>query len=389
MRTRPEPLTKSNLEIITDQEKTYRPRGFLSFFHLDTTLTLLIVLLAGFGLLILYSASNQNLDYVKSQGLKILLGFILMVGIALLPPSLIKKATPLLFIVGLIMLVLVFFGGHEIKGAKRWLNVYFFKFQPSEIMKLATPLMLAYFLDKFNLPRGLLSLILSLLIIAFPFTLVLIQPDLGTALVIAYSGIALLFLAGLYWRYIIITLLILAVSLPTFWALGMKDYQKDRVITLIHPESDPLGKGYQIIQSKIAIGSGGTYGKGWQNSTQASLQFLPESTTDFIFAITAEEFGLMGSGLLILTYLLIIYRSLFITLRARDHFFRLMGGTICLYFFFNIFVNIGMVSGILPIVGIPLPFISYGGTSIVTLFISFGIMMNIHFNPLPKKQRIY
>lgn len=370
------------------EDEEVRPSGFLSIFSLDTTLTLLILLLCAVGLAILFSASNFNADYVMSQGKKIVVGFILMTFVAMMPPDLLKRLTPIIFIGGVILLLLIFVIGLEIKGARRWINFYIFKFQPSEIMKLATPLMVAYFLDRFNLPRSFTSLVAALTLIAIPFMLVLIQPDLGTALIIAYSGVAVLFLGGLYWRYIIITALILAVSLPAFWAFGMKPYQKDRVITLINPESDPLGKGYQIIQSKIAIGSGGTYGKGWQNSTQASLQFLPESTTDFIFAITAEEFGLMGSGLLLLTYLLIIYRSIFITLKARDDFYRLIGGTICLYFFFNIFVNIGMVSGILPIVGIPLPFISYGGTSIVTLFVSFGILMNIYSNPLPKRKRI-
>ena len=218
--------------------------------------------------------------------------------------------------------------------------------------------------------------------------MIFMQPDLGTAVLILFSGVIVLFLGGLQWRYIFIAIMGVAIAIPSMWFFGMKEYQKDRVETFLNPELDPLGNGYQIIQSKIAIGSGGLYGKGWENSTQVSLQFLPEATTDFIYAIIGEEFGFIGSVLLLIGYLLIIWRGLYISLNAQDSFFQLVGGSICLVFFFYIFVNIGMVSGILPVVGVPLPFVSYGGTSIMTLFISFGILMNIYSHPASIKKRI-
>lgn len=370
-------------------EEEVKPRGLLALLHLDTVLTLLLAALCLFSLIILYSASNQDIHYVTSQAIKMGIGFVAMVIIAFIPPTLIKRATPLLYIIGIVALLLLFVIGVEVKGAVRWLDLKVFRFQPSEVAKLATPMMIAYYLDRSPLPPTLFRSIVTLLILFIPFSLVFMQPDLGTAIVIVYSAAAALFLAGFFWRYILIIIAILAISLPLYWHYGMKPYQKDRVVTFLNPESDPLGKGYQIIQSKTAIGSGGLYGKGWQNSTQASLKFLPESTTDFIYAITAEEFGLMGTSLLLGIYLLIIIRSFYIASRGRDNYFRLIGGTICLSLFFYIFVNAGMVSGLLPIVGIPLPFISYGGTSIVTLFISFGILMNIYSHQKPNIKRIF
>ncbi len=370
-------------------EEEVKPRGLLALLHLDTVLTLLLAALCLFSLIILYSASNQDIHYVTSQAIKMGIGFVAMVIIAFIPPTLIKRATPLLYIIGIVALLLLFVIGVEVKGAVRWLDLKVFRFQPSEVAKLATPMMIAYYLDRSPLPPTLFRSIVTLLILLIPFSLVFMQPDLGTAIVIVYSAAAALFLAGFFWRYILIIIAILAISLPLYWHYGMKPYQKDRVVTFLNPESDPLGKGYQIIQSKTAIGSGGLYGKGWQNSTQASLKFLPESTTDFIYAITAEEFGLMGTSLLLGIYLLIIIRSFYIASRGRDNYFRLIGGTICLSLFFYIFVNAGMVSGLLPIVGIPLPFISYGGTSIVTLFISFGILMNIYSHQKPNIKRIF
>ncbi len=376
-----------NYEDIYHTEEV-KPTGILAFFHLDTVLTFLIALLSLFSLTVLYSASNQDIGYVTSQAIKIGIGFMAMIFIAFIPPERIKQFTPIFYTFGLILLLVVFLYGVSAKGASRWIDLGFFRFQPSEIMKLAVPMMIAFYLHRHPLPPSFVSILVALFLIAVPFGLIFLQPDLGTALVIAFSGIAVLFLAGLYWRYIIATLLILAVAIPLFWNFGLKPYQKDRVITFINPESDPLGKGYQIIQSKIAIGSGGIYGKGWKNSTQVSLQFLPEATTDFIYAIIGEEFGLVGTSLLLICYLLIIWRGLYISMRGRDSYFQLIGGAICMYFFFYVFVNAGMVSGILPIVGIPLPFVSYGGTSIVTLFISFGILMNIYANPASIKKRI-
>ncbi len=365
-----------------------KPKGLLSFFHLDTVLTFLIFLLTLFSILVLYSASNQNAEYVTSQVFKIIGGFVIMIVIAFIPPERIKQLTPLFYIVAILLLTAVIFIGVEANGAHRWIDLKILRFQPSEIAKLAVPMMVAYYLHKTNLPPTFWNIIGSLFLIGVPFSLIFMQPDLGTALIVLFAGIAVLFLAGIQWRYIVIAAIAVAITIPTAWFFGLKEYQKDRVITFLNPEMDPLGKGYQIIQSKIAIGSGGIYGKGWQNSTQVSLQFLPEATTDFIYAIIGEEFGLVGTSLLIICYLLIIWRGLYIAFHARDSYFQLVGGSVCLVFFFYVFVNTGMVSGILPVVGVPLPFISYGGTAIITLFVSFGILMNIYSHPAPITKRI-
>lgn len=368
--------------------ETVKPKGLLAFFHLDTVLVFLIFMLTLFSLLVLYSASNHNMAYLMSQALKIAGGFVLMIIIAFIPPERIKQFTPLFYLFSLLLLLAVIFVGVETNGAHRWIDLKIIRFQPSELAKLAVPMMLAYYLHKTNIPPTFMNVIGSLFIIGIPFLMIFMQPDLGTAIIILFSGVVLLFLGGIQWRYIISAIIIVAVAIPSMWFFGMKEYQKDRVITFLNPELDPLGKGYQIIQSKIAIGSGGIYGKGWQNSTQVSLKFLPEATTDFIYAIIGEEFGLIGTSLLIICYLLIIWRGLYIAINARDSYFQLVGGAICLVFFFYVFVNTGMVSGILPVVGVPLPFVSYGGTAIVTLFISFGILMNIYSHPASIKKRI-
>lgn len=368
--------------------ETVKPKGLLAFFHLDTVLVFLIFMLTLFSLLVLYSASNHNMAYLMSQALKIAGGFVLMIIIAFIPPERIKQFTPLFYLFSLLLLLAVIFVGVETNGAHRWIDLKIIRFQPSELAKLAVPMMLAYYLHKTNIPPTFMNVVGSLFIIGIPFLMIFMQPDLGTAIIILFSGVVLLFLGGIQWRYIISAIIIIAVAIPSMWFFGMKEYQKDRVITFLNPELDPLGKGYQIIQSKIAIGSGGIYGKGWQNSTQVSLKFLPEATTDFIYAIIGEEFGLIGTSLLIICYLLIIWRGLYIAINARDSYFQLVGGAICLVFFFYVFVNTGMVSGILPVVGVPLPFVSYGGTAIVTLFISFGILMNIYSHPASIKKRI-
>ena len=368
--------------------ETVKPKGLLAFFHLDTVLVFLIFMLTLFSLLVLYSASNHNMAYLMSQALKIAGGFVLMIIIAFIPPERIKQFTPLFYLFSLLLLLAVIFVGVETNGAHRWIDLKIIRFQPSELAKLAVPMMLAYYLHKTNIPPTFMNVVGSLFIIDIPFLMIFMQPDLGTAIIILFSGVVLLFLGGIQWRYIISAIIIVAVAIPSMWFFGMKEYQKDRVITFLNPELDPLGKGYQIIQSKIAIGSGGIYGKGWQNSTQVSLKFLPEATTDFIYAIIGEEFGLIGTSLLIICYLLIIWRGLYIAINARDSYFQLVGGAICLVFFFYVFVNTGMVSGILPVVGVPLPFVSYGGTAIVTLFISFGILMNIYSHPASIKKRI-
>ena len=365
-----------------------KPKGLLAFFHLDTVLTFLISMLALFSIVVLWSASNHNTAYITSQALKIIAGFIIMVIIAFIPPERLKKLTPIIYIMALLLLLAVIFIGIEANGAYRWIDLKLFRFQPSEIAKLAVPMMVAYYLHKSKIPPTFFNVIGSLLLIALPVCLIFLQPDLGTAIIVLFSGVIVLFLGGLQWRYILIALGGISVAIPSLWFFGMKGYQKDRVETFLNPELDPLGKGYQIIQSKIAIGSGGIYGKGWENSTQVSLQFLPEATTDFIYAIIGEEFGLIGSVLLLICYLMIIWRGLYISYHARDSFYQLVGGSVCLVFFFYVFVNTGMVSGALPVVGVPLPFISYGGTSIMTLFISFGILMNIYSHPASITKRI-
>lgn len=365
-----------------------KPKGLLAFFHLDTVLTFLISMLALFSIAVLWSASNHDTAYITSQALKIIAGFVMMVIIAFIPPERLKQLTPIIYVAALLLLLAVIFIGIEANGAYRWIDLKLFRFQPSEIAKLAVPMMVAYYLHKTKIPPTFLNVIGSLLLIALPVALIFLQPDLGTAIIVLFSGIIVLFLGGLQWRYILIAFGIIAIAIPSLWFFGMKEYQKDRVETFLNPELDPLGKGYQIIQSKIAIGSGGIYGKGWENSTQVSLQFLPEATTDFIYAIIGEEFGLIGSVLLLICYLMIIWRGLYISYYARDSFYQLVGGAVCLVFFFYVFVNTGMVSGVLPVVGVPLPFISYGGTSIMTLFISFGILMNIYSHPASITKRI-
>lgn len=366
-----------------------KPKGLLAFFHLDTTLFILLLSVCACGLTILYSASGGSLAVVQAQAIRMGLGIILMIILAFTPPHIIKSLTPYFFAVSIISLALIYVIGIEVNGSHRWLDLKVVRFQPSELMKLAAPMMVAYFLSNRTLPPSFFSIITALIITIMPFVLVLYQPDLGTALLILFACITAIFFSGLKWRYIIITLILVAFALPIVWEFGLQGYQKGRILTLLNPESDPLGKGYQIIQSKIAIGSGGMYGKGWLNSTQASLKFLPESSTDFIYAITAEEFGFVGIAFLLCLYLLIILRSFYLVNRSKTPFNKLIGGAITACFFFYIFVNAGMVSGLLPIVGVPLPFISYGGTSIVTLFLSFGIIMSIYAHPEPSKEKEY
>ena len=275
------------------------------------------------------------------------------------------------------MLIAVLVIGEVGKGAQRWLDLGLFRFQPSEIMKLAVPMMVAWFLSEHGLPPSGRRLLMATFILLVPTLLVAKQPDLGTALLIASSGLFVLLLAGLRWRVVFGIVVILAAAAPVVWNYLLHDYQRRRVLTFLNPENDPLGAGYHIIQSTIAIGSGGAYGKGWLNGTQSHLDFLPERSTDFIFAVFSEEFGFLGALLLLALYLMIIGRGLYIAFQAQDTYSRLLAGSITLTFFVYLFVNIGMVSGILPVVGVPLPLISYGGTSMVTLMAGFGMLMAI------------
>lgn len=346
--------------------------------HIDLPLLFALLLLAAIGLFTLYSASEQNSDLIIKQLIRLFVAFGIMFLVAQLTPDTIEHWSPWLYGLGLVLLIAVLILGEIGKGAQRWLNLGFFTFQPSEIMKLAVPMLIAWYFAETTLPPRLTRIFVALLILLVPTLLVAKQPDLGTALMLTASGIFVLFLAGLRWRTIIISFILF---LPMTWALwhyGMHDYQRRRVLTFLDPETDPLGAGYHIIQSTIAIGSGGLYGKGWLNGTQSHLDFLPERHTDFIFAVFSEEFGLIGVLFLFGVYAMIVARGLFIAVQAQDTFSRLLAGSITLTFFIYVFVNVGMVSGLLPVVGIPLPLVSYGGTSMVTLLAGFGILMSIH-----------
>ncbi|MGZ8193458.1 MAG: rod shape-determining protein RodA, partial [Methylobacter sp.] len=300
-----------------------------------------------------------------------------MTVLAHVDPHQFKRYSMMLFNIGILLLIAVLVMGQIGKGAQRWLDIGFFRFQPSEMIKITTPMMIAWYLAEHPLPPKSKQLFIATLLIVIPTLLIAKQPDLGTALLVASSGAGVLFFAGLSWRFILAIVATLSALTPVIWHF-MRGYQRDRVLTFLNPEADPLGRGYHIIQSKIAIGSGGIYGKGWLGSTQSELDFLPESSTDFIFAVFAEEFGLFGCLGLLSLYLLIIGRCLYIAAQAQDTYSRLLAGSLAFTFFVYVFFNIGMVIGILPVVGVPLPLISYGGTSIVTLLAGFGILMSIH-----------
>lgn len=354
-----------------------KAHGLLAGLHLDLPLLTGVILLCGFGLVVLFSASNQDLGQIQRQLVRLGLAFGFMITLAQIRPDTLRRWSPWLFAAALLMLAAVLAVGAIGKGAQRWLDLGLFRFQPSELMKIAMPMMIAGFLAEKRLPPSWQRLGTAGLMIAVPVVMIARQPDLGTSLLVASAGIFVLFLAGLSWRFIGGMLLTAIPSAWVLWRWGMHDYQRDRVITFLNPESDPLGTGYHIIQSKIAIGSGGLYGKGWLNGTQSHLAFLPERTTDFIFAVLSEEFGFAGVALLIVLYLFIILRGLYIAANAQDTYGRLLGGALTLVFFVYLFVNTGMVSGILPVVGVPLPLISYGGTSLVTIMAGFGILMSI------------
>ena len=354
----------------------------VSFFyklHIDPILLFLLILLCALGLGILYSASGQNIEYVEKQLIRLSLAFLVMFVFAQLDPIVFKRWSPWLYLIGLLALFGVLFFGVGAKGAQRWLQLPGLpRFQPSEFMKLVVPMAVAWYLANRYLPPSLKVVCITLGIIFIPVVLILKQPDLGTSLLIAAAGIFVLLFAGLSWRLIAGFSALLAALAPILWLFVMHDYQRQRVLTFLNPESDPLGSGWNIIQSKTAIGSGGLWGKGWLNGTQSQLDFLPESHTDFIIAVCAEEFGFVGVAGLLLVYLLIILRGLYIAVKAQDSYSRILSGSLILTFFIYIFVNIGMVSGILPVVGVPLPLVSYGGTSAVTLMAAFGVLMSVH-----------
>lgn len=349
--------------------------------HLDLPLLLLLMILSGLGLVVLYSASGQQLASVLRQGRYLLLAFGVMLVAAQIDPQRYLRWAPWLYLAGLLLLVAVAVAGVDAKGAQRWLSIGGFRFQPSEIMKLCMPLMVAWYLSDRILPPRFPLVLGSLGIVVVPSALILLQPDLGTALLIAASGLFVLFLAGIGWRYIVGALVLAILSAWPAWVYVLKDYQRQRILTLLNPESDQLGAGWNIIQSKTAIGSGGWEGKGWLQGTQSQLDFLPEGHTDFIIAVLAEEFGLRGVLVLLGLYSLVLIRGFWIAANARSGFGRLVAGSLTLTFFVYIFVNMGMVSGLLPVVGVPLPLVSAGGTSLVTLMAGFGILMAVATEP--------
>lgn len=344
--------------------------------HIDLPLLGLLLALVAMGMLILYSASNQNLSMVFRQSIRLVFALGIMMIFAIIPPHKYKTWTPWIYGVGLVLLIAVMLMGKIGKGAQRWLDLGLFRFQPSEIMKLAIPMMAAWYFDRKPFPIDLKSLLIAALMIFIPAVLIAKQPDLGTAIMVVASGLCVIFLAGIGMRIILSIAIVIGAAAPLLWHV-MHDYQKQRIYTLLNPEQDPLGSGYHIIQSKIAIGSGGAFGKGWLEGSQSHLNFLPEHATDFIFAVSGEEFGFAGSCILIALVILISLRGLHIARHAQTSFTRLLAASLAMTFFLSGFVNMGMVMGILPVVGVPLPLVSYGGTAMVTFLTSFGILMSI------------
>ena len=330
-----------------------------------------------FGLFVLYSAAGDNTALWLNQLARIGIGFTLMIVLAQVPDHFLRMLAPAAYAVGLVLLVVVAVVGDIGKGAQRWLDLGVVRFQPSEILKLAVPMMCAWYLYQRPLPPSLRDVAVVMLVIVLPVGLIAEQPDLGTALLVAAAGIIVLVLAGLPWTYVLGGAAVLGAAVPVIWHF-MHDYQRQRVLTLLDPESDALGAGYHIIQSQIAIGSGGVFGKGWMNGSQAQLEFLPERSTDFIYAVIGEELGLLGLIALLIGYLFIVSRGTYMAIQCRDAFARLLAGSIALTFFVYACVNAGMVMGLLPVVGVPLPLVSYGGTSFVTLMAGFGILMSLH-----------
>jgi rod shape determining protein RodA len=349
----------------------------LSALRMDGPLVAALGLTAAYGLVVLYSASAENLPMVVRTAMRIVLGTAVMLALARVSPNFLRRISPWLYSIGVVLVLAVAVAGHSRLGAQRWLNLGIIRFQPSELMKLAVPMMCAWYLHERSLPPRWPNLLLLALIILVPAGLVAKEPDLGTAALIAAAGATVVFLAGLRVR-VIVGMVLLAIAAAWFGLRFMHGYQRQRLLTFLNPQSDPLGAGYHIIQSQIAIGSGGVFGKGWMNGSQAQLDFLPERTTDFIFAVIGEEFGLLGLAVLLLLYAFIIGRSLYLAVQTPDTFSRLLAGSVALTFFVYVFINAGMVTGLLPVVGVPLPLVSYGGSSVVTVLAGFGILMSLH-----------
>jgi rod shape determining protein RodA len=345
---------------------------------LDGPLTGILAIILCIGVLVVYSASGQNIRMVEHHLANTAIAVAALLALArLATPQYLRLFAPIAYVIGVLLLVVVAVTGHIGKGAQRWLDVGFMRFQPSEIMKLAVPMMCAWYMHDRPLPPTFKDLLVMAIMIGIPTAMIVVQPDLGTALLIAASGLIVMLLAGLQVQIILISIPLLGGAAWAGWHF-IHEYQRQRVLMFLNPENDPLGAGYHIIQSQIAIGSGGVFGKGYMNGSQAQLEFLPERSTDFIFAVIGEEFGLLGQLLILTLYGAVIGRALYLANQGQDTFSRLTGGAIALSFFVYVFVNSGMVSGILPVVGVPLPMISYGGTSMVTLLAGFGILMSLH-----------
>jgi rod shape determining protein RodA len=369
---------------LSKKQRIYSPRSsgapslsrLIRNLNIDIPLLGSLLLICGFGLFVLYSAAGESSVLLINQAIRMGIALIAMLIVAQLPPDLLRRWTPWAYFGGLVLLVLVLTMGDIGQGARRWLNIGV-RFQPSEAMKLAVPMMTAWYLHDREIPPKLRHITVIAVLIAVPTYLIAKQPDLGTSILIAASGIVVIILAGMSFKIIFG---LGALSIPGAFLLWsfMQDYQKQRVLTLLNPDSNPLGAGYNIIQSKIAIGSGGLFGKGWTNGSQAQLEFLPERHTDFIFAVLGEEFGLLGVIGLLALYMFVIGRGLYIAFQAHNTYSRLLAGSISLTFLVYVFVNTAMVTGLIPVVGVPLPLVSFGGTSMVTLMVGFGILMSIH-----------
>ena len=361
----------------TGHIESFKPKRFAQRYGVDPLLTLFVLITALYGLIVLYSASGQNLSMVLRQGAHVVIGIAIMALLSQVRRDVIIQVTPFVFLFAALLLVAVLLFGVGVKGAQRWLDLPGLpRFQPSELMKLALPAMVAWWLTRQKLPPSISQLVIAAVLIVVPVALIAKQPDLGTSIIIAGSGFFAIFLAGMSWRLLALLGGFGLSALPVLWMI-MHDYQRTRVMTLIDPQSDPLGAGWNTIQAMTALGSGGMFGKGYAAGTQAQLKFLPESHTDFIVAVIGEEMGFVGISILLILYALILGRCLVLTMRARGNFGRLLSGSITLTFFVYVFVNVGMVCGVLPVVGVPLPLISYGGSSIVSLLIGFGLIMSM------------
>ncbi len=359
----------------TQRTFTFSTRVLMAL-HMDGPLFLGLCVVGGVGLGILYSAAGGSPAVVMAQAVKFGLALITMIVLAQLPPRIIRMSAPFLYGLGLILLVVVIFTGDVSMGAQRWLDLKVVRFQPSEIMKLAVPLFCAWLVHDKPLPPSFVTICVLAVSILAPVFIIAEQPDLGTALLVAASGGLVVLFCGLQWQYLVTAAALGGGSVPVLWHF-LHDYQRQRVLTFLNPQSDPLGAGYHIIQSQIAIGSGGVFGKGYMNGSQAQLEFLPERSTDFIFAVIGEEWGLIGLTTLLVLYLFVVARGLYLATTAQDTFSRLVAGSLSATFFVYVLVNAGMVTGLLPVVGVPLPAVSYGGTSMVTLMAGFGILMAV------------